>query len=70
MSHDGVTNAIIGGTHESFECFANIADGASQLMAHFTEGLCKLREGAVPGIGVNPFCIEEVEYAKKSPVVW
>ena len=68
MSHDGVTNAIIGGTHESFEFFANIAGGASQLMAHFTEGPRNFREGAVPSISVNPVCIEDVEHAKRSAV--
>merc|ERR1711888_186285 len=55
-SHDGVTDAIIGGTHESFDIFANIAGGVSQLMSHFTEGLLKFREGAVPRIGQNPTC--------------
>ena len=57
-SHDGVTDAIIGGTHESFDIFANMAGGVSQLMAHFTEGLLKFREGAVPRIGLNPTCVE------------
>ena len=66
MSHDGVTNAMIGGSHESFDFFANMAGGVSQLMAHFTEGLLKFREGAVPRIGTNPTCMEDVEHAKRA----
>ena len=66
MSHDGVTNAMIGGTHESFDIFANLAGGVSQLMANFTEGLRRFREGAVPSIGINPATVEEAEYAKRA----
>ena len=66
MSHDGVTNAMIGGSHESFEFFANIAGGVSQLMAHFTEGLQQFRKGAVPRIECNPITFEEAEHAKRS----
>ena len=52
-SHDGITNAMIGGPHESFDLCANMAGGVAQLLAHFTEGLQRFREGAVPRIGRN-----------------
>ena len=65
-SHDGITNAMIGGPHESFDLCANMAGGVAQLMAHFTEGLQRFTEGAVPRIGTNPLCMEEIEYAKKA----
>ena len=65
-SHDGITNAMIGGPHESFDLCANMAGGVAQLMAHFTEGLQRFTEGAVPRIGTNPLCMEDIEYAKKA----
>ena len=60
LSHDGVTNAMIGGSHESFDICAHMAGGVSHLMAHFTEGLQRFREGAQPRISMNPLIVEEV----------
>ena len=66
QSHDGVTNAMIGGPHESFDICANMAGGVAQLLAHFTEGLQRFREGAVPRIGTNPLSMEDIEHAKRA----
>ena len=44
-SYDGVSNAIIGGTHKSFEFFASIAGGAAPVIASFTAGLQQIRGG-------------------------
>ena len=57
MSHDGTTNAMIGGPHESFDFLANVAGGAPALLAHFTEGLVRFIAGAVPIIKSNPICL-------------
>ena len=66
LSHDGVTNALIGATHESFDFFSERVGGVGQLLAHFMEGLAKFRQGSVPSIGINPACFEEIEYAKQA----
>ena len=66
MSHDGTSNAMIGGPHESFDFLANVAGGAPALLAYFTEGLVRFRAGAVPIIKSNPICLEEIEFAKRA----
>ena len=59
-----MTNAIIGGPHESFDFLANLAGGTSQLLSHFAQGLEKFRQGDIPWISNNPVSIEEVQFAK------
>ena len=66
LSHDGVTNAMIGGPHESFDFFSKRVGGVGQLMTHFIEGLARFRQGSVPRIGINPACVEEMEHARQA----
>ena len=63
MAHDSVSNTIIGGTHESFSCFANIAGGVAQLIASFQAGLQRFQEGCMPRISSNPITMKEVQAA-------
>jgi hypothetical protein len=65
-SYDGVSNAIIGGTHESFAYYASIAGGAMPLISHFTQELQHFREGNMPRIALNPLTTEEMQFAKMS----
>ena len=62
--HDGNYDAMLGGTHESFEYFAEAAGGVGNLMSHFTNGLQEFREGAMPRILGNPVTLEEIQAAK------
>ena len=47
-AHDGTTNAVIIGTHESFDFFSGKAVGINQLLTHFMEGLTGFRGGFRP----------------------
>ena len=39
MAHDGISNAIIGGSHESFDFFVGLAGGVAPLIASFEASL-------------------------------
>ena len=62
--HDGVSNAIIGGCHESFDWMVNVAGGVSPLIASFEASLRRFRDGYMPRISMNPISMEEVQAAK------
>ena len=65
-AHDGITNAVIGGTHESFDFFSGKAGGVNQLLTHFMEGLAAFRAGSRPKISINPSFIKEEQKAIKN----
>ena len=60
---DGVSNAIIGGKHESFPFFANTAGG---VIASFTAGLQRFREGRMQRVSTNSITVKELQAAKIS----
>ena len=64
VSHDKKMNAIIGGPHSSFQFLADKFGNTAALLAHFTEGLSRLRQLGPPKIPVNPMTVEEEMFAK------
>ena len=63
VSHDKSENALIGGPHSSFEFLSKKAGSTAALLAHFADGLSKLRQLGPPRIPVNPLTLEEEEFA-------
>ena len=64
VAHDKGVNALIGGPHSSFQFLAQKAGNAGALLAHFTEGLQRLRQLGPPRIPSNPMTLEEEMFAK------
>ena len=62
-SHDGY-DCLIGGPHKSFDLYAGHIGGASQLLAHFVQGLEEYRTYGAPKIPEMPTTYEEAKRAK------
>ena len=66
LGHDGKMNAMIGGSHKSFEFFSSVAGGVQNLTQSFQAVLQRFRDESMPRILGNPVTFEEIECAKKS----
>ena len=64
VAHDKGVNTFSGDPHNSFQFLAGKAGNVAALLAHFTEGLQKLRQLGPPKIPINPMTLEEEMYAK------
>ena len=64
VAHNKGVNALIGGPHSSFQFLANKIGNPDALLAHFTEGLQRLRLLGPPTIPTNPMSVEEEIFAK------
>ena len=64
MAHDGISNAIIGGSHESFDFFAGVAGGVAPLIASFEASLRRFHDGQLPKVFSNPITLDEIQNAK------
>ena len=63
-SHDKRWNALLGGSHESFECLAEKSGNVSHLLANFVNGLKVFRTCGPPKLENCPMTIQEELYAK------
>ena len=63
VAHDKGINALIGGPHTSFQFLAQKIGNPAALLAHFTEGLQRLRQLGPPIIPSNPMSLEEEMFA-------
>ena len=62
-SHDGF-DCLIGGPHKSFDAYAGHVGGASQLLAHFAQGIQEFRTFGAPELENLPATLEEEKLAK------
>ena len=63
VAHDRKVNSLIGGPHSSFQFLADQIGNPSRLLAHFVDGLQKIRKLGPPSIPSNPFTTEEEMFA-------
>ena len=63
-SHDKRWNALLGGSHESFECLAEKSGNVSHLLANFVDGLKMFRTCGPPKLERCPMTIQEELFAK------
>ena len=62
--HDKKYNAVIGGTHETFEILAQQFGGLGIVFAGLTQQLTKFKELGPPKVSNAMMTREEIEYAK------
>ena len=62
-SHDGF-DCLTGGPHKSFDAYAGHVGGASQLLAHFAQGIQEFRTFGAPELENLPATLEEEKLAK------
>ena len=63
-SHDKRWNALIGGSHESFDCLAQKSGNVGYLLANFVDGLKAFRATGPPKLSRCPMTLEEELFAK------
>ena len=65
-SHDRQWNALIGGSHESFEIMSNKTGSTNILLANFMDGLKRFRACGPPKLSGCQMTVQEELFAKVS----
>ena len=65
LASHGDFDCLIGGPHKSFDVYAGHVGGASQLLAHFVQGLNEYRTYGAPKLEYMPCSYEEEMFAKQ-----